>query len=263
MVSRPTFSACPSARREPLAGGQSAQGSRCAAPYWLDNQASTGSHRTLARPGWADYVFAFHDADEIGPKILARFQAYRASTRGRLSPVRHLPNKRVKRSAPFFCGGRLFATRKAFLRVAFMTVGFSTCGPPSVPRLENPDDAPSAVAALAGCWRFSLRSTREPHMPPGLIVRFHTTPADTFNLYMLRLAVDTPLSARDRFGRWGLIEGSNQVFASWGDGFTGLELRLALQADTLRGRASRTTDTPAPPSGFAVTAARTPCPAGV
>jgi predicted RNA binding protein YcfA (HicA-like mRNA interferase family) len=32
----------------------------------------SGSHRTLARPGWADYVFAFHDADELGPKMLAR-----------------------------------------------------------------------------------------------------------------------------------------------------------------------------------------------
>ena len=32
----------------------------------------SGSHRTLGRPGWADYVFAFHNADEIGPKMLAR-----------------------------------------------------------------------------------------------------------------------------------------------------------------------------------------------
>jgi predicted RNA binding protein YcfA (HicA-like mRNA interferase family) len=32
----------------------------------------TGSHRTLARPGWPDYVFAFHDGDEIGPRMLAR-----------------------------------------------------------------------------------------------------------------------------------------------------------------------------------------------
>ena len=32
----------------------------------------TGSHRTLARDGWADYVFAFHDGDEIGPAMLAR-----------------------------------------------------------------------------------------------------------------------------------------------------------------------------------------------
>jgi predicted RNA binding protein YcfA (HicA-like mRNA interferase family) len=32
----------------------------------------TGSHRTLAREGWADVVFAFHDSDEIGPRMLAR-----------------------------------------------------------------------------------------------------------------------------------------------------------------------------------------------
>lgn len=32
----------------------------------------TGSHRTLARDGWPDFVFAFHDGDEIGPRMLAR-----------------------------------------------------------------------------------------------------------------------------------------------------------------------------------------------
>lgn len=32
----------------------------------------SGSHRTLARPGWADCVFAFHDGDEIGPRMLAK-----------------------------------------------------------------------------------------------------------------------------------------------------------------------------------------------
>jgi predicted RNA binding protein YcfA (HicA-like mRNA interferase family) len=31
-----------------------------------------GSHKTLARPGWPDFVFAFHDSDEIGPRMLAR-----------------------------------------------------------------------------------------------------------------------------------------------------------------------------------------------
>ena len=32
----------------------------------------TGSHRILARAGWPDFVFAFHDSDEIGPSMLAR-----------------------------------------------------------------------------------------------------------------------------------------------------------------------------------------------
>jgi predicted RNA binding protein YcfA (HicA-like mRNA interferase family) len=32
----------------------------------------TGSHRTLAREGWPDVVYAFHDNEEIGPRMLAR-----------------------------------------------------------------------------------------------------------------------------------------------------------------------------------------------
>ena len=31
-----------------------------------------GSHRVLGRNGWPDYVFAFHDGDDIGPVMLAR-----------------------------------------------------------------------------------------------------------------------------------------------------------------------------------------------
>lgn len=31
-----------------------------------------GSHRLLERPGWTDVTFAFHDRDEIGPRMLAR-----------------------------------------------------------------------------------------------------------------------------------------------------------------------------------------------
>ena len=32
----------------------------------------TGSHRILQRDGYADIVFAFHDGDEIGPRMLSR-----------------------------------------------------------------------------------------------------------------------------------------------------------------------------------------------
>lgn len=33
---------------------------------------TSGSHRVLERDGWDDMVFAFHDGDEIGPRMLAR-----------------------------------------------------------------------------------------------------------------------------------------------------------------------------------------------
>jgi predicted RNA binding protein YcfA (HicA-like mRNA interferase family) len=32
----------------------------------------SGSHRTLERDGWPDLVSAFHDDEEIGPRMLAR-----------------------------------------------------------------------------------------------------------------------------------------------------------------------------------------------
>jgi predicted RNA binding protein YcfA (HicA-like mRNA interferase family) len=36
----------------------------------------SGSHRTLARAGWPDFVFGFHDSDEIGPRMLARISRH-------------------------------------------------------------------------------------------------------------------------------------------------------------------------------------------
>ena len=39
---------------------------------WSIKRQSGTSHRVLSRPGWPDFVFAFHDHDEIGPRMLAR-----------------------------------------------------------------------------------------------------------------------------------------------------------------------------------------------
>jgi predicted RNA binding protein YcfA (HicA-like mRNA interferase family) len=33
---------------------------------------SSGSHKTLSKIGYPDFVFAFHDQEEIGPRMLAR-----------------------------------------------------------------------------------------------------------------------------------------------------------------------------------------------
>jgi predicted RNA binding protein YcfA (HicA-like mRNA interferase family) len=38
---------------------------------WVVKRESS-SHRTLARAGWPDYVFAFHDSEEVGPRMMAR-----------------------------------------------------------------------------------------------------------------------------------------------------------------------------------------------
>ncbi len=44
----------------------------------------SGSHRTLEREGWPDYVFAFHDKETIGPKMMARIAKKTGLTPGDL-----------------------------------------------------------------------------------------------------------------------------------------------------------------------------------
>jgi predicted RNA binding protein YcfA (HicA-like mRNA interferase family) len=39
---------------------------------WSVKREAGGSHKVLAREGFSDFVWAFHDRDEIGPKMLAR-----------------------------------------------------------------------------------------------------------------------------------------------------------------------------------------------
>jgi predicted RNA binding protein YcfA (HicA-like mRNA interferase family) len=41
---------------------------------------SSSSHKTLARPDWPDYVFSFHDDEEIGPRMLARIARHTGLT---------------------------------------------------------------------------------------------------------------------------------------------------------------------------------------
>ena len=39
---------------------------------WSIKRQSGGSHKVLERVGWPDFVFAFHDNEEIGPRMLAK-----------------------------------------------------------------------------------------------------------------------------------------------------------------------------------------------
>ncbi len=39
---------------------------------WSMKREAEGSHRVLSKPEWPDYVFAFHDNEEIGPAMMNR-----------------------------------------------------------------------------------------------------------------------------------------------------------------------------------------------
>jgi predicted RNA binding protein YcfA (HicA-like mRNA interferase family) len=39
---------------------------------WTLKRDAKGSHRILTKEGWPDVIFAFHDGEEVGPRMLAR-----------------------------------------------------------------------------------------------------------------------------------------------------------------------------------------------
>ncbi len=42
---------------------------------WRIKRETGGSHRILEREGWPPFVFAFHDQEELGPRILRVLQS--------------------------------------------------------------------------------------------------------------------------------------------------------------------------------------------
>ena len=47
---------------------------------WSIKRETGGSHRVLAREGWTDYVFSFHEGEEIGPRMLSRIAKHTGLT---------------------------------------------------------------------------------------------------------------------------------------------------------------------------------------
>jgi predicted RNA binding protein YcfA (HicA-like mRNA interferase family) len=47
---------------------------------WSVKREFGGSHKVLARDGWPDYVFSFHDSVEIGPRMMARIARHTGLT---------------------------------------------------------------------------------------------------------------------------------------------------------------------------------------
>jgi predicted RNA binding protein YcfA (HicA-like mRNA interferase family) len=50
---------------------------------WREDR-QVGSHAVLVRPGWHEHVWAFHEGEEIGPKMLSRIAKRTGLTPGDL-----------------------------------------------------------------------------------------------------------------------------------------------------------------------------------
>ncbi|MBI4871069.1 MAG: type II toxin-antitoxin system HicA family toxin [Candidatus Riflebacteria bacterium] len=47
---------------------------------WQVKRMCGGSHRVLSREGWPDFPWAFHDREEIGPRMLSRISKHTGLT---------------------------------------------------------------------------------------------------------------------------------------------------------------------------------------
>src|SRR4051812_12076009 len=72
----------------------------------------SGSHKVLSRDGWADFIFAFQDGEEIGPKMLSGSLAM-ADCVPKTSDAEQGANERTGGAT---AGARLDANRMIFVR---------------------------------------------------------------------------------------------------------------------------------------------------
>src|SRR6478672_5335313 len=70
-----------SRRHEPVeVGACETRAGRLESIGWRIKRQGRGSHRVLEREGWPNYVFAFHENEEIGPKMLSRIARHTGLT---------------------------------------------------------------------------------------------------------------------------------------------------------------------------------------
>jgi hypothetical protein len=124
----------------------------------------------------------------------------------------------------------------------FLLVLVLACDEPSDPPFANPSNVHDRLVSLAGCWQFESPSHDSPYLPGPLLVRFDTVVDHREFPQLLRLAVNGPVSKRVRIGYWAIPVKADRVVAFWGDGFTGIDLRLTVDGSQLRGRGYRTSD---------------------
>lgn len=69
-IPQPPSSGSSSSPRWPSSKGRQVYSAFLRIGWRLKHQ--SGSHHTLERSGWPNYVFAYADGDELGPRILAK-----------------------------------------------------------------------------------------------------------------------------------------------------------------------------------------------
>lgn len=118
-----------------------------------------------------------------------------------------------------------------------------------------------------GCWSFRTSHGSSRYVPNGWHVRLDTVFENPklWGNTRLRLSLDSvelaemPESQRVIIGMWMPYADGGQVYLHWGNGFTGLSMKLGVRGDQMAGWSITTTDFGGPGWGPRVLAARVKC----
>jgi hypothetical protein len=134
-------------------------------------------------------------------------------------------------------------TRGSVALFVVLLSALAGCAVPEIPPLA-PRTAPHALAGV-GCWELRPEGWNPGHLSGPRVVRLDTVRARE-NLHgdtlLLRLRVSPRDSMASRFSHWAPHARGDALYLHIGDGFTGVQLRLTVRNDSLRGRGYTTTD---------------------
>jgi len=106
-----------------------------------------------------------------------------------------------------------------------------------------------ALHPALGCWALVAVRGHSPYLPGTVRARLDTalvSPDDTEAL--MTVTIDSATirrivgDGRIFIAQWGPYKRGDRIFLFWGNGFTGLDMRLRLKGDVVEGPSAETTD---------------------
>ena len=134
------------------------------------------------------------------------------------------------------------------------------------PPLASVFDAVARNHPAVGCWELSSAHGSSPYLPGIVRIRLDTAlvqPDTRDALMQVHLDSGTihRMIGRSRIfiAHWGPYRSGERVFVFWGDGLTGLDMRLRVRGDQMSGPSANVSDTPMDTDGPEVVGHRVAC----
>ena len=124
--------------------------------------------------------------------------------------------------------------------VAVVLIYLTAARPPAVRLMTGPGED-SALAQVAGCWRFAGLSLRRFGLDD-LEVRLGVEGTPLMTRRRALVILDSAMNRRLRLKWWAATSGRDDYLIVWSNGHSGLDVRASLRNDSLVGRAYSTSD---------------------